>query len=483
MTGGLMKTASRAAIAAAAGVLATQAWAADLGGNCCVDLEERVAELEATAARKGTRRMGLQLYGQVSEAVLFWDDGGERNVYVAENNNQKNRFGAQGSAKIVGDWSAGFRLEWQVRAFRSSSDNQLARGDNNAVTITTYNTQSLSLRHASWFLKSDRLGTLVVGQTDDSAFGVYSINLGDPDGFAAPGGGFINGAFRLRRAGTVGNAGLSSQTWTNAALFRNGDGPAVLDYVRASSVRYISPTFMGFTWSASWGEDDFWSTALRYSNEFNGVRVAAGVAYEDVRDDDRTQCTNLGGSPTTSTVTTVSCNTWQAGASVMHMPTGLYISGGGGQITDDNRRAGAILGVGGTAFGAGADTRVDNTDVFWWVQVGWAAKLVPLGDTTFWVDFERWENGFNIANNVPNTVGATDQINSLGVTAFIASSQTDSWGFGVTQAITAASMNLYLGFRNFSTDIVLQNPATGARQNSRPVDDFSVVYTGATVKF
>ena len=27
--------------------------AADLGGNCCADLEERVAELEATTARKG----------------------------------------------------------------------------------------------------------------------------------------------------------------------------------------------------------------------------------------------------------------------------------------------------------------------------------------------------------------------------------------------------------------------------------------------
>jgi hypothetical protein len=62
MIGGLKKTTSRLAIAAAAGLLAaaaggyaTQAVAADLGGNCCADLEERIAELEATTARKGNR--------------------------------------------------------------------------------------------------------------------------------------------------------------------------------------------------------------------------------------------------------------------------------------------------------------------------------------------------------------------------------------------------------------------------------------------
>ena len=33
------------------------AQAADQGGDCCADLEERVAELEATTARKGNRKV------------------------------------------------------------------------------------------------------------------------------------------------------------------------------------------------------------------------------------------------------------------------------------------------------------------------------------------------------------------------------------------------------------------------------------------
>ena len=40
-------------------------YAADLGGNCCADLEERIAELEATTGRKGNRAISLTLTGFV----------------------------------------------------------------------------------------------------------------------------------------------------------------------------------------------------------------------------------------------------------------------------------------------------------------------------------------------------------------------------------------------------------------------------------
>jgi hypothetical protein len=67
---------SAAAMVAAGIVLPSPVRAADLGGNCCADLEERVAELEATVARKGNRRMSLTISGQVSTAVMAWDAGG-----------------------------------------------------------------------------------------------------------------------------------------------------------------------------------------------------------------------------------------------------------------------------------------------------------------------------------------------------------------------------------------------------------------------
>ncbi len=69
----------------AAGLLAgaaTSATAADLGGNCCADLEERIAELEATTVRKGNRKVSLTITGWVGEQMTWWDDGHEKNVYV-----------------------------------------------------------------------------------------------------------------------------------------------------------------------------------------------------------------------------------------------------------------------------------------------------------------------------------------------------------------------------------------------------------------
>jgi hypothetical protein len=66
--------------------------AADLGGDCCADLEERVAELEATTARKGNRKVSLTVSGWVNEQVLYWNDGTENNVYVGNNDMERSRF-------------------------------------------------------------------------------------------------------------------------------------------------------------------------------------------------------------------------------------------------------------------------------------------------------------------------------------------------------------------------------------------------------
>jgi Gram-negative porin len=104
--------------------------AADLGGDCCSDLEERVAELEATTVRKGNKKVSVTLYGQVNKAVLWWDDDAEKNTYVVDNNYESSRFGFKGSAKIGGDWWAGYRMEIETITAQSNLVNQF-----NPVTI------------------------------------------------------------------------------------------------------------------------------------------------------------------------------------------------------------------------------------------------------------------------------------------------------------------------------------------------------------
>jgi len=489
-----MRTTSGLAIVAAAAMMSGSAFAADLGGNCCADLEERVAELEATTVRKGNRKVSLQVYGQVSEAIVWWNDGAESNVYVLENNWIKNTLGFQGSAKINSDWSAGFKLELQVRAYRSSVANQLSLGASNNVQIAVYNTQSVALRHAFWYLQSATYGRITVGRDVDAATGTSGINLVNPDGFSGPSGpGFANGGFFVRRAGTTGNAGLSALTWQNFGWIRNGDGPLPLDYAQTNAlVKYTSPFFLGhtkssgFQFSANWGMDDSWALALRYAEQFGGVRVAAGIGYSRFGGMDRGMCSTgavnfgvtTGGNPATDRGSNTDCESLQLSASMLHVASGLYLSGGYGKLTDNNSREAlnATLTVPGSATASGDSS-------FWWIQGGWQAKLNPLGNTIFWGQYLDVETGLGVAGHNVQTIAATDVLNSTGGTALIAGTNTQVWSLGVSQQIDAAAMTLYMGFHNYSTEGTLIRQATGAKSKANAIDDMQIFYTGATIRF
>src|SRR5262245_2534201 len=118
MFGGLTKTSSRIAIAAALGLAlggfafkATPARAADLGGDCCADLEERVAELEATTVRKGNKKVSVTLSGWVVKSMNFWDDGSIDSFAVGDKDaDLATRFAITGSATIAPGWTGGFNI-------------------------------------------------------------------------------------------------------------------------------------------------------------------------------------------------------------------------------------------------------------------------------------------------------------------------------------------------------------------------------------
>ena len=481
-------------VAAAAVTGGYSAQAADLGGNCCADLEERVAELEATTARKGNRKVSLQVYGQVSEAIIWWNDGAESNVYVQENNNIQNRLGFQGSAKITSDWSAGYKLELQIRAYRSSVANQLSLGATNNLQIAAYNTVAVTIREAHWYLQSNTYGRISVGRSGSATLGTASINLVNPDGFSgANGPGFASGGYFLRRAGTTGNGGLSALSWQNFAWIRNGDGPHPLDFATTSSqVKYTSPFFLGhtkssgFQFSADWGQDDAWGVALRYAEEFGGVRVAMGAGYSNWTTVDRGICsTGASGNSATPGAnlalpalgSSISCEGMQFSGSMLHVASGLYLSGGGGIINDDN--AGQAL----LARASGNQGAGDGEHSFWWIQGGWQAKLNPLGNTIFWGQYQEAKTGLGTANSIVQVVASNDVLNSLGEAAVIRGTDTSAWGLGISQRVDAAAMTLYMGFYNVQTEGTLGAIATTARAKTNPIDDMQVFYTGATIRF
>ena len=170
MRGGV-RTAGWVSILAAGGLAlgSAAAQAADLGGDCCADLEERIAELEATTARKGNRKVSLTVSGWVNEAVFFWDDGTEKNVYVGTNKLEQSRFKFAGEAKIDKEWSAGYTIEVGIVNADSGSWDQVDPGRNNGV---------FTLRKSNWWIKSKQYGKLTIGQEGTSTYHL----LDDADG-------------------------------------------------------------------------------------------------------------------------------------------------------------------------------------------------------------------------------------------------------------------------------------------------------------
>src|SRR6478672_10975433 len=171
MFGGLTKTSSRIAIASALGMTlggfamgASPAKAADLGGDCCADLEERVAELEATTVRKGNKKVSVTLSGWVVKYVDWWDDGVESNAYVGDKHTTlSSHFQISGSATIAPGWSSGYTIAVEVRGNSTNGDaNQF--NDNTSAINAVGILENINVLLSYMWVKSDAYGTINWGQ-------------------------------------------------------------------------------------------------------------------------------------------------------------------------------------------------------------------------------------------------------------------------------------------------------------------------------
>lgn len=396
MYGGVRGRTNFALVLGAGMLLAgASAQAADLGSDGVADLEERVAELEATTARKGNRKVSLTISGWVNQAVQWWDDGEESNTYVTTNGSDPSRFRFVGKAKIDKDWSAGYILEIGVASAVQSSN-----------TADELAASSFTLRHSAWYLESKSLGKLTVGQTSAVNDGITEVTLAKtilvdkPIQIFTP-----NGGFSLRNSAD----GTAFGTWNGLT---RGQSTGVGEGDRYNLIRYDSPEFGGFVASANWGQDDFWAVALRYAGEFHGFKLAGGISYGEITDttqgfggsnilgDDRG--TTLGGS-----------------ASILHTDTGLFATFAYGETELAER----VVGV-------GKDRDYSN----WNVQAGIQKKWLPLGNTTLYGEY--YEGDFGQATN-----------------AAITGSEVDVWGAAAVQAIDSAALELYIAYRHYSADL------------------------------
>jgi len=433
----------RSALSLAAGMtlgaMALPASAADLGGNCCADLDERIAELEATAARKGNRKVSLTVSGWISEQIAVWDDGTERNVYVGTNPVEQSRVRFVGEAKIDKDNSAGYTLEFGIFGGNGGKWDQ--------DTPDGSNPNSVNVRKSSWFLMNKKLGKVTVGQ---DGMATYHL-LDDADTtmtrnfFNGEGAPDYQAGFFVRSGGSfVGAPGGGDLKWSDVMRGYNNSTPG--DNGRRNLVKYESPTIAGFTYTAAWGEDDIWDTALIYRGAIGAFDVNARAGYGHSTDEKNNLC------HTGPTGFRADCEWWGASGMVQHRETGLFVFAGYGQQIDNARAADA---------GANA-ALVDKTDDVWYVQGGIEHKWLPLGKTNIFAQYRHDAPGSNVSKGTLRTqYGDIDYLSG-----------------GIAQYLEPAEMMLYLVYQHADGDVRIGDETASTR-----LDAFEQVVAGAKINF
>jgi Gram-negative porin len=476
MFGGLTKTSSRIAIAAALGLTlggiamkATPAKAADLGGDCCADLEERVAELEATTVRKGNKKVSVTLSGWVVKDVNWWWDGHDSSVAVGDKDyDLGSRFAVTGSATIAPGWSAGYNLTVNVGAeafgILGNQNNEYASVNGTFFYGNTF--ADINTLYSYVYIKSDKWGALNWGHLSPASDN--PAVLADTSGTVIESNfvGFEGGGFVLRPKGTK---AFSTQSWNNFWLCNTLIAPGSDCFGTAEpGVRYDSPTWGGFRFETSYGtvnllnslglalptrDSHFWDIAAFYNKDWGDFKISLAYAYSWIESNPLT----LGNE---------SYN--QVGGTIMHTPSGLgiYATGNWENVS---------------GFNANGVTLPDTS--FWGVKPFIKRTWTPLGATVLYGEYGQYNDfygsiaGANLCGGA-NFIGPVCNANPVvGVTG----SEMQRWGLGAVQEIDSAAMHVFLRWQHqeLNADFVNGN----GNKVSQGFDNFDFIQGGAIIFF
>ena len=386
------------AVAAMGMAGAGQVSAADLGGNCCADLEERIAELEATTARKGNRKVSLTISGWVTEQIVHWDDGFESDTYLTGlGTNYASNVNFSGSAQISPGWKAGFYLHLE------SIDNNVYGPTQTSFNGIFGDSNSVNTKQSYWYIQSAELGKLSIGKQspvgDNAAFG------SDLSGTTAAAYwvGYDVWSFRVKTS-TGADAGLdwAGNGGSGGTCHGWGGGPGDCVGSPRQEIRYDSPAIAGFMLHASWGQDDEWGVTGDYTGTWGDFTGRGVVSYSETTD------STLGAPPSGKLQYT------QIGSYLEHNPSGVWGTFQWGHMEGDG---------------------YEDNDVYY-AKGGIHLKLTALGTTTPYGEYLFVDNGVYNDKNV-----------------FLAGADTTYWGGGVVQNIDAAAMQVWLRYRNHDMDI------------------------------
>jgi hypothetical protein len=297
------------------------------------DLEERIADLEATTARKGNRKVSLTFSGQMNKAMYAWDSDGFSDQAVIDNPASESYFDVTGEAVVRPGWKVGYKLS-------------IGQGKTGLLVDALSSSVAFGTDNDIYTRESYVFGTTPFGKV---SLGLISMATDD---FTSP---------------SVANTDASTKRLTiplNSVIVKLG-GATILNVElepfngeKADGVKYeISQA--GFTASAAWSNDDTWDAALTYSGDFQTLKLMAGVGYAKDKKDDIFGLNLL----------PVESETLIVNAGVKHVPSGIFFQGSYGSLEIGNTK----------------------TDAYH-VQGGIEQRWIAAGETTIFGEYAEWQD-------------------------------------------------------------------------------------------
>jgi predicted porin len=276
-----------------------------------------------------------------------------------------------------------------------------------------------------------------------------------------------------------------------------------------NGIRYDSPTWYGFSVSGGYAEDDTVDVAIRYAADWNNFKVSAAYGFSETTDEGCSTpgtpgvpgtCFSLtvlggGGAPFQGARRDATVN--QAGASILHVPTGLFIYG----MYQREENNGTSLTF--ELPGFGAVNNMNETDV-WYIKAGIKRTWTPLGATVLFGEAGQYEHQFNTFTGIGggSPVGPTDLCAGTlnpsenggacltNTSLFMTDSKVDRWGAGIVQEIDAAAMHVWFNWQHleFEGDFagngtVASNPSGGFSKVNQGFDNLDMFMAGGVIFF
>lgn len=409
-------------------------------------LEGRIQEFN------GPTPIPVTLYGEINRMVLAWDDGVQRTTRIVDNTSAPSIFGAKIAAELARGWTTGVNIEVGLNTNRSVAVSQFLPGGEKSYDP--------DLRYLDWWIRSNRYGKFTVGHTSTATDGVVLTDLSGTNGAASANIALIGGDLMLRAADALdlGNGSLIDRTSISDFV-----GGATIDTLRRDVIRYETPEWNGFDFLVA-TRSQFWDAAVRYRLDLASWQFRASLGY--VRDTDAGTRAALG--------FTRDRREWKGGASLLHTPTGLFVTTAfvNREFRGNDTSNQAVFGENRVDEFGNVIPGTHRPDLnFAYLKTGLRKQFNAIGETKFFAELAIAKDGITDLREAGPKVVTSSQLNMLGA--------------GIVQDIDAYNAQLYLGFRHYSFDVEgLRDSSTfGVIASPAPIRDINLVYSGVRLKF